>query len=193
VVLLDEVEKAHPDVLELFYQVFDKGTLEDGEGRRIDFRNTVLLLTSNVASGTIHRLCERGGAPPELEELRRAVQPELVARFKPALVGRMTVVPYLPLSGEVLRRIVELKVSRIVTRLREQHRTELAVDPAVIENVLARCREAETGARNVDHLLNGSLLPEVSSRILRGLANGRIPARISVGLGANGEYQYEEA
>ena len=191
VVLLDEVEKAHPDVLELFYQVFDKGTLEDGEGRRIDFKNTVILLTSNVASAAIQRLCQVADDRPDLEELRRAVRAEVTTRFKPALVGRMTVVPYAPLSNEVLRRIVELKVARIAARLREQHGATLAVAPEVVDAVLERCEAAETGARNVDHVLNGSVLPEISRRILRGLVESALPRQISVRVGAAGDFDYE--
>jgi ATP-dependent Clp protease ATP-binding subunit ClpA len=166
VVLLDEVEKAHPDVLELFYQVFDKGNMEDGEGVPVDFKNTVILLTSNVGSDEIIRACHPAGGRPSAESLAALIRPELVARFKPALLGRMVIVPYLPLRDVEIREIVKLKLNKIERRVREQHLAALTYTPQVVELITQRCTEVDTGARNVDHIVTHSMLPELSARVL---------------------------
>src|SRR5258708_24162473 len=159
VVLLDEVEKAHPDVMELFYQVFDKGMLEDGEGREIDFKNTLILLTSNVATDTIMKLCADPDTKPEPDGLTETIRPELIKVFKPALLGRMVVVPYYPISDDVMRQIIKLQLGRIARRLAENHGASFTYDEAVIQAIADRCKEVESGARNVDHILTRSLLP----------------------------------
>src|SRR6195256_331435 len=135
VVLLDEVEKAHPDVMELFYQVFDKGMLEDGEGREIDFKNTVILLTSNPATDTIMKLCADPDTKPEPEPMVEAIRPELVKVFKPALLGRMVVVPYYPISDDIMREIIKLQLDRIKRRIAENHGAEFSYDDKLVQEV----------------------------------------------------------
>ncbi|MDB4876981.1 MAG: clpB2 [Gemmatimonadetes bacterium] len=187
VVLLDEVEKAHPDVLELFYQVFDKGNMEDGEGVAVDFKNTVILLTSNVGSDEIIRACRPDVRRPTADELAALIRPELVARFKPALLGRMVIVPYLPLRDVEIREIVKLKLNKIERRVREQHLAALTYTPQVVELITQRCTEVDTGARNVDHIVTHSMLPELSARVLDLVARGdRLgSAHLSVDLASN--------
>jgi type VI secretion system protein VasG len=193
VVLLDEIEKAHPDVLELFYQVFDKGTLEDGEGVAVDFKNTVILLTSNVGSDTVARLCAAGGARPTTEALAAALRPELTARFKPALLGRMVIVPYLPLRDVEIREIVKLKLAIIERRVRDQHTATLSFAPEVIEVITRRCTEVDTGARNVDHIVTHSMLPELSARILDLVARGDRLSTAHVFVDAASGFSYDVA
>ena len=191
VVLLDEVEKAHPDVMELFYQVFDKGTLEDGEGREIDFKNTVILLTSNAATDTLMKLCADPETAPEPEKLVEAIKPELNKIFKPALLGRMVIVPYYPISDTVMRQIIKLQLSRIGTRLQENHGAVFGYDDAVINEILGRCKEVESGARNVDHILTRTLLPEMSGEFLSRMAEGRLISKVHVTVGDGGAFRYE--
>jgi type VI secretion system protein VasG len=191
VVLLDEVEKAHPDVMELFYQVFDKGMLEDGEGREIDFKNTVILLTSNAATDTMMKLCADPETAPEPEKLVEAIKPELNKIFKPALLGRMVVVPYYPISDKVMREIIKLQLGRIGSRLKENHGAAFTYDEAVIAEILARCREVESGARNVDHILTRTVLPEMSGEFLSRMAEGRTMSRVRVTIGDGGNFRYE--
>jgi type VI secretion system protein VasG len=191
VVLLDEVEKAHPDVMELFYQVFDKGMLEDGEGREIDFKNTVILLTSNVATDTIMKLSADPETRPEPEGLVEAIRPELIKAFKPALLGRMVVVPYYPISDDVMREIIKLQLGRIGKRLEENHGAEFSYDDAVVQEVANRCKEVESGARNVDHILTRTLLPQMSGEFLSRMATGQGVARVHVGVEDGGQFKYE--
>jgi type VI secretion system protein VasG len=169
VVLLDEVEKSHPDVMNLFYQVFDKGVLADGEGREIDFRNTVVLLTSNLATDEIVSFCS-GDVRPDPEELVEAIRPALRERFKPALLARMTIIPYYPLGPDVLRSIVDLKLGKIVRRLAENARIQLDYTPALADWIAARCTVEETGARNIDHVIQSSVLTGISQEILERMA-----------------------
>lgn len=189
VVLLDEVEKAHPDVMELFYQVFDKGVLEDSDGVPVDFRNAVVLLTSNVAAEIIEARCR--DRRPDAEALAEAIRPELTRVFKPALLGRMVVVPYYPLGDQQLRRIVRLKLARIQERFWDTHRSELSYDEAVLEAVLRRCRESQSGARALDHILSHTLLPDLSSEILSRLSAGEGVPLVHVRLDADGNFAYE--
>jgi type VI secretion system protein VasG len=190
VVLLDEVEKAHPDVMELFYQVFDKGMLEDGEGREIDFKNTVILLTSNTATDTIMKLCADPDTKPEPEPLVESIRPELIKVFKPALLGRMVVVPYYPISDDVMREIIKLQLGRIETRLSENHGATFSYDEGVIKEILNRCKEVESGARNVDHILTRTLLPEMSGEFLSRMASGAMVSQVHVSVSDDGKFQY---
>lgn len=192
VVLLDEVEKAHPDVLELFFQVFDKGVLDDAEGREIDFRNTLIILTSNVGSSQIMQAC-LNRAPDELpsaDELAEALRPVLFKHFKPAFLGRMKVVPFFPISDNVLVDIIELKLGRIRDRIAANHKAEFVWDDKLVEAVLARCTEVDSGARNVDHILNGTLLPQVAEEVLSRMAEGGAIARIRTTALKNGDFKY---
>ena len=192
VVLLDEVEKAHPDVLEMFFQVFDKGTMDDAEGREIDFRNTLIVLTSNIGSQAIMQSClnkpaaEVPGADALIEQLR----PQLYKNFKPAFLGRLKVVPYYPISDDVLSQIIKLKLDRIARRVAAHHKADFEADDALIEAVLARCNEVDTGARAVDHILNGTLLPEIAETVLARMAEGKDITRIKVGATKEGKFRY---
>jgi type VI secretion system protein VasG len=190
VVLLDEVEKAHPDVMELFFQVFDKGLLEDGEGRQIDFKNTVILLTSNIGSDTIMKLCADPDTVPGPEALGEAIRSELLQHFPAALLGRMIVVPYYPILGDALGQIIRLQLSRIQRRMRENHRVELAYGDELVDAVAARCTEAESGARNIDHILTRSLLPEISAEFLARMAAGEMFDRVTVSVDEQGAFCY---
>ena len=165
VVLLDEVEKADLEVMNLFYQVFDKGTLSDGEGRLIDFKNTIIFLTSNLASATIMKECE-GDTMPTVEALTEAIRQELQDHFKPALLARMTIIPFFPLKGEVLNSIVRLKLDKVGKRLKQNQALDFDYDDTVVEQIAARCKDIESGARNIDHIVNKTLLPLISTQIL---------------------------
>jgi type VI secretion system protein VasG len=193
VVLLDEVEKAHPDVMELFYQVFDKGMLEDGEGREIDFKNTIILLTSNTATDTIMKLCADPETRPEPEGLVEAIRPELIKVFKPALLGRMFVVPYYPISDEAMRSIIRLKLGQIGKRMEENHDADFSYDDAVVEAIASRCREVESGARNVDHILTRTLLPEMSGEFLARMAAAQPVERVHISVADGGQFNYDIA
>ena len=193
VVLLDEVEKAHPDVMELFYQVFDKGVLEDGEGREIDFKNTVILLTSNVATDTIMKLCADPDTKPEADGLIDAIRPELVKAFKPALLGRMTVVPYYPISDDILRMIIKLQLSKIAQRIQENHKADFVYDDTVIDAVAKRCTDVDSGARNVHNILNGTLLPAMSGEFLSRMVTGESITKAHVTVGEDGNFKYDVA
>jgi type VI secretion system protein VasG len=191
VVLLDEVEKAHNDVMELFYQVFDKGVLEDSEGREIDFKNTIIILTSNVGTDLVARLCAAPDTRPDPATLAESLRPELLKVFKPAFLGRMVVVPYYPLADDVIRQIIKLQLSRIADRFRQNHKAEFVYDDAVIEAVRNRCREVESGARNVDSILTGKLLPEISRQILGRMAEGLPMKQAKVSVDGSGNFQYQ--
>lgn len=190
VVLLDEVEKAHPDVMELFFQVFDKGVLEDGEGRVIDFKNTIILLTSNVATDTIMSLCADPETTPDSDTLVQAIRPELEKVFKPALLGRMFISAFYPLKDDVLRKIVKLKLNKIVRRVQENNGARLTYDEGLLDEVVSRCKEVQSGARNIDNILTNTLLPEISREFLARMAEGQIVRSINVGVGESGEFVY---
>ena len=166
VVLLDEVEKAHPDVHEIFYQVFDKGMMEDGEGRLIDFKNTVILLTTNAGGDLVMDMCQDPELMPDPDGLRKSLREPLLSVFPPALLGRLVVVPYYPIGDEVLREIIRLQLSRIQRRLRQNRDIELICDDEVSDLIARRCTEVESGARMVDAILTNTLLPEISRQIL---------------------------
>jgi type VI secretion system protein VasG len=190
VVLLDECEKAHPDVLELFYQVFDKGNMEDGEGREIDFKNTIIILTSNACTDLLMKLTADPETTPSPDGLAKALKPELNKLFKPAFMGRLVTVPYFPLRDEAMRNIVTLKLGKIQRRIRENHKIELTYDPAVVAEVAKRCTEVESGARNVDNILTNTMLPDVSRYLLTRMAEGKKPAAIHVEVTENGSFSY---
>lgn len=192
VVLLDEIEKAHPDVLEMFFQVFDKGVMDDAEGREIDFRNTLIILTSNVGSSTIMQACLNKPAAerPTPDQLTELLAPQLYKAFKPAFLGRMKTIPYFPVDDDALAHIIGLKLARIARRVQATHRAVFEWDDALVEAVLARCTEVDTGARNVDHILNGALLPEIAEQVLGRMAQGEAIAKIRVGAGKNGDFRF---
>jgi type VI secretion system protein VasG len=192
VVLLDEVEKAHPDVLELFFQVFDKGVMEDGEGRQIDFKNTIIILTSNAGTDTLAKLCADPETMPGPQGLVKALKPELDKVFKPAFLGRLVITPYFPIRDEALKHIIQLKLGKIQRRLRETHKLSLTYDPALIEEVAKRCTEVESGARNVDNILTNTLLPDISRQLLTAFAEGSHAASIHVGIGEDGSFVYNQ-
>ncbi len=191
VVLLDEVEKAHPDVMELFFQVFDKGVLEDGEGREIDFKNCIILLTSNVGTDTIMKLCADPDTKPDPEGLVEAIRPELVKAFKPALLGRMVTVPFYPISDDILRLIIRLQLGKIKTRIMDNHGAQFSYDDSVIDTVAKRCTDVDSGARNVYNILTGSLLPEMSGEVLARMATGEGIKSVHVSVGADEKFVYD--
>ncbi|AMJ62818.1 type VI secretion system ATPase TssH [Bosea sp. PAMC 26642] len=166
VVLLDEVEKAHPDVHELFFQVFDKGQMEDGTGRRIDFKNTLIILTSNVGTDEIMRMAGDPDTRPDPEALAVALRPALLKVFPPALIGRLVVIPYYPLSPHMLGGIVRLQLNRIGKRLRDNHGAGFAYDDAVVEHIVAQCNEPDSGGRMIDNIITNAMLPALSRQIL---------------------------
>ena len=191
VVLLDEVEKAHPDVLELFFQVFDKGQMEDGEGREIDFKNTIILLTSNAATDTLMKMTADPETMPGPQGLVNALKPELNKIFKPAFLGRLVIIPYFPIRDEAMKKIILLKLGKIQRRIKQNHKLDLTWDDALIDEVSRRCTEVESGARNVDNILTNTLLPEVSNQILGRMVEGEKPGSIHVTVGPDGSFVYE--
>ena len=192
IVLLDEVEKAHKDVHEVFFQVFDKGRMEDGEGRMIDFKNTIILLTSNVGTDLIMNMCKDPELMPNPEGIGKALREPLLKAFPSAFLGRLVVVPFYPLGDEVLRKIVHLQLGRIEKRIQENHRIPFTYDDDVVELVNSRCTEVESGARMVDAILSHTLLPEISSEILSRMMEGEDLTRIHVGV-KDGGFAYSFA
>jgi type VI secretion system protein VasG len=192
VVLLDEVEKAHPDVLEMFFQVFDKGTMDDAEGREIDFRNTLIILTSNVGSAAVMDAClnKPDDELPSADALAEMLRPQLFKVFKPAFLGRMKVVPYYPIPDDVLAEIIDLKLGRIARRIEANHKAVFEWDESLVDAVLARCTEVDSGARNVDHILSGTLLPEIAGHVLERMASGTAITRIIAGADEGGGFSY---
>jgi type VI secretion system protein VasG len=190
VVLLDEIEKAHPDVHEIFFQVFDKGWMEDGEGRHIDFRNTIIILTSNVGTDLISAMCADPELMPEPEALTGALRQPLLQVFPPALLGRLLVVPYYPLSDAMLAEIVRLQLGRIQRRLQENHGIETEVDDSVTAQVVQRCTEVESGGRMVDAILTNTLLPQISKMLLTASARAEKYQRLRITF-EQGDFQYQ--
>jgi type VI secretion system protein VasG len=191
VVLLDEVEKAHPDVLELFFQVFDKGRMEDGEGREIDFKNTIILLTSNAASANLARYCADPASLPTADDLVAAIKPELNQIFKPAFLGRLVIIPFLPLGDDSMKAIVRLKLDKIRRRFRETHMVALDYSMEVVDAIADRCTEVESGARNVDNILTNTLLPGLSEQVLRRIADRTPLVSMRIGVASSGQFAYE--
>ena len=190
VVLLDEMEKAHPGVQDVFFQVFDKGNMKDGEGRDIDFKNTVVIMTSNAGTDLIMKLFADPETAPDAAGLADALRPELMKYFKPAFLGRVTLVPYFPLSDDVIRKIVVLQLDRIGRRVRDAYRASFDYDPILVETIAARCTESSSGARNVENILSRTLLPELSADVLARLAEGSAITRVSVGMDPEGSFRY---
>ncbi|HQT63790.1 MAG: ClpV1 family T6SS ATPase [Acidocella sp. 20-57-95] len=193
VILLDEMEKAHPGVQDVFFQVFDKGNMKDGEGRDIDFKNTVLIMTSNAGTDLIDKLFADPETAPDAAGLAEALRPELMKYFKPAFLGRVTIVPYFPLSEEVIKQIVKLQLNKIAKRVKDAYRADFTYDPALVEVIAARCKESSSGARNVENILSRTLLPELSAEVLSCMAAGTNISQISVGIGPEGSFQYKVA
>jgi len=189
VVLLDEVEKAHSDVHEIFFQVFDKGWMEDAEGRYIDFKNTIIILTSNAAQDVVINLCKDPDLMPSAEGLEKAMRTPLTKVFPDALLNRLVVVPYYPISKDVLQRIIQLNLSRVAKRVSENHKVPFTYDEAVPELIAQRCTELERGARMVDALVTNTLLPEIGREFLQRLANGSEVKRVHIGA-TNGNFSF---
>jgi len=192
VVLLDEVEKAHSDVHELFFQVFDKGWMEDGEGRRIDFRNTIILLTSNVGTELIMGMCKDPELMPEPEGIAKGLREPLLKKFPAALLGRLVVIPYYPLSDAMLSNIVRLQLGRIARRVVEHHRIPFNYDEDAVKLIVSRCTEVESGGRMIDAILTNTVLPAISREFLTRTMAGT--ALTGVRLAASGndfDYRFE--
>jgi type VI secretion system protein VasG len=189
VVLLDEVEKAHPDVHEIFFQVFDKGAMEDGEGRVIDFKNTIIILTTNAGTDMIAGLCKDPELMPDVEAIAKALRKPLMEVFPPALLGRMITVPYFPLAPEVLRTIITLQLNRVVRRVKENHKAELRFNDEVVELILARCTETESGGRMIDAILTNTLLPAMSHLFLNAMMDAKEIKKIDISV-KDGEFDY---
>jgi type VI secretion system protein VasG len=192
VVLLDEVEKAHSDVHEIFFQVFDKGAMEDGEGRLIDFKNTIILLTTNVGSDLVINLCKEPEMMPSPEGMAKALRPSLLKVFPAALLGRLVVVPYYPLSDAILKSIIRLQLGRIQQRLSQGRDISLVYDDAVVDLIASRCTELESGGRMVDAILTQTLLPEISQELLNRLMEGVRAEKVQVGV-KDGSFTYDYA
>jgi len=190
VVLLDEVEKAHSDVHEIFFQVFDKGQMEDGEGRLIDFKNTIILLTSNVGSDLIMNMCKDPELLPSVEGLQKALREPLLKVFPAALLGRLAVIPYFPLSDEVVKEIARLQLGRIESRIRENHNAEFVVEDPVIDLIASRCTELESGGRMIDAILTQTMLPSISTAFLNRMIEGEKVSRVRVGV-SDSDFVYD--
>ncbi len=189
VVLMDETEKAHPDVMNLFYQVFDKGSLADGEGRVVNFKNTVIIMTSNLGTDVIQSMCE-AEEDIDYNDLKEAIYPHLREHFKPALVARMTAIPFLTLGQDILKLIAKMKLAKVSKRLGEAHKMEFHIDEAVYEQMASRCNQVDVGARQIDHLLDQTVLPELSRRLLEQMGEEEMPAAVTMGLDDAGEFVY---
>lgn len=196
VLLLDEVEKAHPDVLDLFYQVFDKGVMEDSEGRLIDFKNTLILLTSNVGSSAIMQACINTDPAvtdfslPDSDSLKQVINPHLYKAFKPAFLGRLTVIPYYPLTDDALAEIIRLKLDKITGRIHDNYDVPCVIDDEVIELILSRCHEVDSGARNADAIISHTLLPQLAGQLLAHDDSQSVLKKITVFVDADDNFAY---
>ncbi|MFT9258480.1 MAG: type VI secretion system ATPase TssH [Acetobacter sp.] len=191
VILLDEMEKAHPGVQDVFFQVFDKGHMKDGEGRDIDFKNTVIIMTSNAGTDLIEKLFADPDTAPDSIQLAEALRPELMKYFKPAFLGRTTIVPYFPLSDAVIRDIVKLQFKKIGDRVRNNYKVDFHYAPELVDVIAARCKESSSGARNIENILSRTLLPELSAEILSCLATGKDITTVAVDVGEDGHFSYK--
>jgi type VI secretion system protein VasG len=189
VVLLDEVEKAHPDVHEIFFQVFDKGWMEDGEGRVIDFTNTLIFLTTNVGSELILALCKDTAARPDPEQIAQALRKALLRSFPAALLGRMVTIPYYPLSDDMIGKIARLQLGRVAKRVHESHRIPFTYDDDVVKLIAGRCTELESGGRMIDSILTNTLLPRISQELLTRIMQGKSVTRVATTV-TGGEFHY---
>jgi type VI secretion system protein VasG len=190
VLLLDEMEKAHPGVQDVFFQVFDKGNMKDGEGRDIDFKNTVIVMTSNAGTDLITKLFADPDTAPDAAGLAEALRPELMKYFRPAFLGRVTLVPYFPLSDAIIRQIVDLQLARIRARVWDSYRATFVYNVSVAEAIAARCKESSSGARNIENILSRTLLPELSAQVLARLADGFLLSRVTVDTDSAGAFSY---
>lgn len=191
VVLLDEMEKAHPGVQDIFYNLFDKGTIRDGEGRDIDFRNTVIIMTSNAGEEHIRAMCAAAETKPDPETLLENFRPQLLRYFKPAFLGRTTVIPYYPLGDEDLMKICQINMRRIEKRIRQSYNAQFSYDEDVLLHIVARSQEVDTGARNIENILTRSMLPELASECLSRMANGEEIKKVHVGCTEEGKFTYQ--
>ena len=187
------MEKAHSGVQDIFYQVFDKGQMRDGEGRDIDFKNTVIIMTSNAGTDTIAAICADPETMPDEAGLAEALRPELMKTFKPAFLGRCTLVPYFPLSDDVLKGICRLQMNRIAKRITENYKAKFTYGDDVVDTIVSRCRESETGARNIQTIMNRTLLPEMASLFLARMAEGTPIESVAVSMGEDGNFAYNFA
>jgi type VI secretion system protein VasG len=192
IVILDEVEKAHIEVMNLFYQVFDKGFMRDGEGREINFRNTVIVMTSNLASEHIVDLCTAEGGT-STEEIIEAIRPTLSAHFRPALLARCAVVPFWPLGADTMRNVVRMKLDRIASRVGRTHGITMSYGDGLVEGIASQCTTIESGARNADAVISQVLLPAISRRLLAAMGEGTEYSSLRIGAGENGELTVEFA
>ncbi len=189
VVLLDEVEKAHPDVHEIFFQVFDKGFMEDGEGRFIDFKNTLILLTTNAGTELIAGLCKDPELMPDPEGIAKALRAPLLKVFPPALLGRLVTIPYYPLSDDMLGKIVKLQLGRIKKRVEARYKIPFDYTDDVVKLVVSRCTESESGGRMIDAILTNTMLPDVSREFLKRMIEGQPISTVKVNV-AEGQFAY---
>lgn len=189
VVLLDEVEKAHPDVHEVFFQVFDKGVMEDGEGRQIDFKNTLILLTSNVGSDMIMDMCADPDLMPDPEGMAKSLRDPLLKVFPAALLGRLVTIPYYPLSPDMIGQITRLQLDRIRRRVQDQHGVPFEYSDAVVETIVSRCQELESGGRMIDAIVTNTMLPEISAEFLNRMMEGASVNRVGIDV-ADGDFTY---
>jgi type VI secretion system protein VasG len=192
VVLLDEIEKAHPDVHEIFFQVFDKGVMEDGEGRLIDFRNTLIILTTNVGTDLIMSMCKDPELLPDADGIAKALRAPLLKTFPAALLGRIVVIPYYPLSDDMLGRIIRLQMNRIAARISAHHGVTLSYDDEVVKLIASRCTEPESGGRMIDAILTNTVLPEISREFLTRMSQASATSAITLAVSA-GDFQYQFA
>ncbi|MBA2116213.1 type VI secretion system ATPase TssH [Bremerella alba] len=190
VILLDEMEKAHPGVQDIFYQVFDKGHMKDGEGRDIDFKNSVIIMTSNAGTDLIMSLCQDPETRPDPQGLHDALHEELLKTFKPAFLGRISIIPYFPLDDDVMKKIIRLKLSKVGRRVHDHYRATFDYSDALVDAIAARCTEVDTGARNVDKILTRTLLPEMSGEFLSRMAEGSEIKTVDVDVDKDGNFVY---
>jgi type VI secretion system protein VasG len=189
VVLLDEIEKAHPDVHEIFFQVFDKGWMEDGEGRIIDFKNTLILLTTNAGTDLITNMCKDPEFMPDADGLTKALRAPLLEIFPAALLGRLVVIPYFPLSDEMISAITRLQLGRIEKRILENHKIPFTYEDEVVQLIAERCTELESGGRMIDSILTNTMLPKISEEFLHRMIDGKTMERVHISV-AESEFAY---
>ncbi|MEM6485177.1 MAG: AAA family ATPase, partial [Pseudomonadota bacterium] len=182
------IEKAHPDVMNLFYQVFDKGELADGESRMVDFRNTFILMTSNLATDEITEMGQR--EPRDVDDVTNTIRPILARHFKPALLARMQVIPFWPLGQEDLKGVVGIKLGKLEQRVKDSQGIVLTYDETVREQIAERCTEVGTGARNADHIINESILPPISTEVLERISSGVTLSSVHISVASTGKFEF---